>query len=143
MASPSSQTQVSPSDKYVYLGGARAIKHVMFEALVRDEVTDTQEVLDRIYEEFPNANSGPKDVSWYRWQFRECGLLDAKQKLSAAERKANKAAYEAEYKAKQQAAKDARRAVARAEQELAAKVAFETAVAEAVARALAERGIEG
>lgn len=116
----------------------RRIKDVMFEALVRDGVTDTQEVLRRIYAEFPQANSGPKDVAWYRWQFREKGLLEAKGKLTAEQRKARKAEYEAQYKAKQAAVKQARREAAMKLAAEAERARIEALVEAEVARRLAE-----
>lgn len=134
--------QENPAAKYQHTDGTpRMIKHVMYEALVRDRVEDTDEVLERIFAEFPTANSGPKDVSWYRWQFREAGLLPKQEKLTPEERKARKAAYEASYKAKQEQLKAERRAAARAEQDAAEAKRFADAVAAAVAAELAKRGL--
>lgn len=93
----------------------RRIKDVMIEQIGAG--ASTQEVLAAIYAEFPNANSGPKDVAWYRYQLRKQGALPARTKLTPAERKAKKAAYEKAYKAKQQELKAARRAAALAKQD--------------------------
>lgn len=90
----------------------RKIKDVMFDCLVTEQITDTQEVLNRIYAEFPTANSGPKDVSWYRWKFREAGHPipgGRGAKLSEDEKKAKKAAYESTRKQKLAQDKEARR----------------------------------
>jgi hypothetical protein len=103
----------------------RKIKDVMYEQIVEKKETNTQVILDAIYLEFPNANSGPKDVSWYRWKFREAGhdIPGGRGgKLTDAEKKARKATYESQRKAKLEADKAKRRetaqqAAVRAEQE--------------------------
>lgn len=118
------------------------IKDVMRYAILDRGIESTEQVLALILHFFPQANSGPKDVAWYRWQFRKNGLLPERSKLTPEQRKARKAEYEREYKAKQQAAKDERREAANAERERIERERFEAAVAAAVAKALAERGIE-
>lgn len=74
----------------------------------------TDEVLEQVYLHFPNANSGPKDVAWYRNKIRKGGgeVPNSRPRLTADERKAHKAAYEAEYKVKQQELKEERRQAA-------------------------------
>lgn len=103
----------------------RMIRDVMVERILAGDSTD--EVLAAIYAEFPNANSGPKDVAWYRWKLRRDGQLPERRKLTPAERKARKAAYEAQYKAKQAAVKAERRdeAKAKAKAELEARIEAE------------------
>lgn len=95
----------------------RKIKDVMYEQIVVAQETDTQKILDAIYLEFPDANSGPKDVSWYRWKFRKAGHEIAggrTEKLTDEERKAKKTKYEAERKEKLAKDKEARRQAAQA-----------------------------
>lgn len=111
----------------------RMIRDVMVERILAGDSTDA--VLEAIYAEFPNANSGPKDVAWYRWKLRKDGKLAQRAKLTDEERKARKAAYEAEYRAKQDAVKAARRAEAEAK----AAAELEARIEAEVLRRLAER----
>lgn len=101
----------------------RSIRDIMYEMIPaknedgKDKYT-TEEILEKIYEEFPNANSGPKDVSWYRWRLRKEGVLQggkSRQSLTAEEKKARKAEYEKNYREKQRQEKEARRAEAGAQ----------------------------
>lgn len=122
--------------------GFAKIKDVMIFCLMELELEETDLILEVIYHFFPQANSGPKDVAWYRWKLRRAGKLEQRETLTEEERKARKAAYERDYKAKQQALKEARREEAAAERERIATERFEAAVADAVAKALAAHGIQ-
>lgn len=116
----------------------RRIKDVMVEQIMAGATT--QQVLDAIYLEFPQANSGPKDVAWYRWRLRQQGQLPERAKLTPAERKARKAAYEAQYRAKQDAVKAARRADAEAQAKAELEARIEAEVEARLAARLAEQG---
>lgn len=133
MSASTQQSQVAATSSQVEEQvRPRMIKDVMVERILAGD--STQEVLDAIYAEFPDANSGPKDVAWYRWRLRKDGKLPERSKLTAEERKARKAAYEADYRAKQAAIKAERRAEAKAAQE----AELEARIAAEVERRLAE-----
>lgn len=112
---PVTDTKLEVTDAPTPGTKVRKIKDVMFEQIVEKKETDTQKILDAIYLEFPDANSGPKDVSWYRWKLRKAGHDiggGRGDKLSPEEKAAKKATYEADRKAKQDKAKADRRQAA-------------------------------
>lgn len=100
---PVSEAGVEVTDAPTPGTKVRKIKDVMYEQIVEKKETDTKVILDAIYLEFPDANSGPKDISWYRWKFRRDGHEvegGRGEKLTDEERKAKKVEYEAKRKAK-------------------------------------------